>query len=151
MKKLLCMLLTMSIMLTMLAACNSKPVEDVENSDDNQAGEETIVSETLDIVVNGVSEYVIVRGENASPAEITAASELQAYLKQISGAEIAVVTDSVEAVEKEIVVGKTNRESVGEFDREELGDEGLVIKTVGEKLFLVGGEKRGISGKAAVL
>ncbi len=143
MKKLLCMLLTMSIMLTMLAACNSKPVEDVENSDDNQAGEETIVSETLDIVVDGVSEYVIVRGENASPAEITAASELQAYLKQISGAEIAVVTDSVEAVEKEIVVGKTNRESVGEFDREELGDDGLVIKTVGEKLFLVGGEKRG--------
>ncbi len=152
-KKILSILLASVILLTMLAACNNEPVEDVKDPDDqqqeiedpneNEGGEEMVVSKTVDIVVDGVSEYVIVRGENASPSEITAASELQNYLKQISGVEIAIVTDSTEAVEKEIIVGKTNREADGEFDREELGDDGFVIKTVDSKLYLVGGEKRG--------
>ncbi|MBQ5624272.1 MAG: hypothetical protein IIU95_00800, partial [Phascolarctobacterium sp.] len=74
------------MLLTMLAACNNAPVDDVENPDDqqedvnpneDQGGEEVVLPETLDIVVDGVSEYVIVRGENASPSEITAATELQ--------------------------------------------------------------------------
>ncbi len=152
MRKVLCMLLAMSMMLTMLAACNNAPVDDVDNPDDqpedvnpdvNQGGEEVLLPETVDIVVDGASEYVIVRGENASPSEITAASELQKYLKQISGAEISIVTDSTEAIEKEIIVGKTNRESEGEFDRAELGDDGFVIKTNDGKLWLVGGEQRG--------
>ena len=136
-KKLLSIIIAISMMLTALAACNqNNPIEDPipDNKD---------LGETIDLVVDGVSEYVIVRGENASLSEITAAIELQSYLKQISGAELKIVTDSVEAVEKEIIVGKTNRESVGEFDRNELGDEGFVIKTAGEKLYLVGGEERG--------
>ncbi len=153
-KKVLSILLASAMFLTMLSACNQEePGVDDPNSDDqqqevedpneNQGGEEVVLPETLDIVVDGVSEYVIVRGENASASEITAASELQNYLKQISGVEIAIVTDSTEAVEKEIIVGKTNREADGEFDRAELGDDGFVIKTVDSKLYLVGGEKRG--------
>ena len=152
MRKVLCMLLAMSMMLTMLAACNNDPVDDVENPDnqqeevkpdENQGGEDVVVAKTVNLVVDGASEYVIVRGENASPSEITAASELQKYLKQISGVEISIVTDSTEAIEKEIIVGKTNRESEGEFDRTELGDDGFVIKTNEGKLWLVGGEQRG--------
>ena len=86
---------------------------------------------------------MIVRGENASPSEITAASELQSYLKKISGAELPVVTDAAAPTVREIVVGKTNREAEGDFDRAELGDDGFVIKTAGGKLWLVGGEARG--------
>ncbi len=102
----------------------------------NQPSELTLVNE-------GVSEYVIVHGENAFPSEVTAAAELQKYLKQISGAELAIVTDSTPAAEKEIVVGKTNRENEGEFDREVLGTDGFIIKTRDSKLYLVGGEQRG--------
>ncbi|MBQ2881389.1 MAG: hypothetical protein IJE40_03905, partial [Clostridia bacterium] len=152
-KKILSILLAMSMMLTILAACNNEPVDNVENPNDqqteqtdpneNQGGEETVLPETLDLVVDGTSEYVIVRGENAYISEITASTELQNYIKQITGVEIPIVTDSTNPTEKEIVVGKTNRESESEFDRDELGDDGLVIKTNGQKLYLVGGEKRG--------
>lgn len=149
-KKMLSLLLALSMSATVLAACNNEPVDDTENPDgqqqeevqgDEQYSEE--VSDMLTLVSDGVSEYVIVRGENASPSEVTASTELQSYLKQISGAELQIVTDATAAVEKEIVVGKTNRETDGEFDREELGDDGFVIKTNGSKLYLVGGEQRG--------
>ena len=147
-KKIISILLALSMMSTMLAACNQndQPVEpnnDPEEIQDNNPVEEPIDDGTLEIIVDGISEYVIVRGENASPSEITAASELQSYLKQISGAELAIVTDAPEAAPNEIIVGKTNREADGEFDRTELGDDGFVIKTNNGKLWLVGGEQRG--------
>ncbi len=148
-KKLLSMLLALSMMLTMLAACNNDPVDPVENPNDQQQEEnqgnegEEVISDVLNLVVDGVSDYVIVRGENAYISEVTASTELQKYLKQISGVEIPIVTDSTAPVAKEIVVGKTNREYDGEFDRAELGTDGFVIKTEKGKLWLVGGEKRG--------
>ncbi|MBE6892193.1 MAG: DUF4838 domain-containing protein [Ruminococcaceae bacterium] len=149
-KKIICMLLALSMMLTMLAACNNEPVVD-ETPDDGQQQEdiqdndevEEPFDSTLKLVVDGVSDYVIVRGENAYVSEVTASTELQKYLKQISGVEIPIVTDSTEPVAKEIVVGKTNREADGEFNRDELGKEGFIIKSTGSKLWLVGGELRG--------
>ena len=140
-RKIISMLLALSMTLTMLAACNNEPVEDVEDPDDQQ--EEVPVSETLDLVVDGSSDYVIVYGENASATDKASAVELQNYLKQISGVEIPVVSDAAEAVEKEIIVGKTNREDEGDFNREELGTDGFVIKTSDSKLWIVGGEERG--------
>jgi hypothetical protein len=55
------------------------------------------------------------------------------------------VTDDVAAQAKEIIVGKTNREDDGNYtvDRTDLGDDGLMIKTLGEKLVIAGGETRG--------
>lgn len=97
----------------------------------------------LTLISNSTSEYVIIRGAIASPSEITAANELQDYLKQISGVEIPIRTDTEPEKEHEIIIGKTNRETDGELDRNELGDDGFVIKTSGEKLWLVGGEQRG--------
>ena len=149
-KKIICMLLALSMMLTVIAACNNEPVVD-ETPDDGQQQEDIQGNDkveepfdgTLKLVVDGVSDYVIVRDENAYISEVTASTELQKYLKQISGVEIPIVTDATEPVAKEIVVGKTNRESDGEFNRDELGDDGLVIKSNGHKLFLVGGEQRG--------
>ena len=147
-KKLLGILLAAAMLLTCLAACNSKDVgsgadigEQQEVKDlDNEGGE---VLETVDIVVDGVSDYVIVRGENAYISEVTASTELQKYLKQIAGVEIPIVTDAATVVEKEIIVGKTNRENDIEINREELGEDGFIIKTNGSKLYLVGGEQRG--------
>ena len=90
------------------------------------------------------SDYVIVRGENLSPSEKTATLTLQKYLKQISGIELQIVSDTTRVSDKEIIVGKTNREGKNyTVDRERLGDEGVYIKTFGEKLVIAGGEKRG--------
>ena len=98
---------------------------------------------TLNLIDKAKTEYVIVCGRNASLCEQKAAGELQRYLQRISEVIIPIVSDDVVAQEKEIVVGKTNREAEDAFDRKELGEEGFVIKTTGQKLWLVGGADRG--------
>ncbi|OQA64820.1 MAG: hypothetical protein BWY37_01982 [Firmicutes bacterium ADurb.Bin262] len=100
--------------------------------------------EKMLIADNGASDYVIVRGAACSASEENAALTLQSYLKQISGATLPIVTDAAPVAEKEIIVGKTNREGAAyTVDRAALGDEGLTIRTVGRKLVIAGGEKRG--------
>lgn len=100
--------------------------------------------EKMTIIDTGASAYVIVKGTDASPTENTAALKLQTYLKQISGVELAVVVDTAPAQAKEIVVGKTNREgALYTVDRTALGDDGFIIKTVGQKVIIAGGELRG--------
>lgn len=97
------------------------------------------------ITQNNKSDYVIVTGENASPSEINAAEVLQDNLKKMSGITIPIVRDNSTAQEKEIIVGKTNRESENTYsiNRKELGDEGLSFFVFEEKLIIAGGEKRG--------
>lgn len=129
-------MLAVAITITLLAGCGTSGESTVN-------GGETAQVDTLTLVNEGVSDYVIVRGVDASASEVTASTELQSYLKQISGAELTIVTDDTSAVDKEIIVGKTNREKDGKFDRGDLGDEGFVIKTDSEKLYIVGGEVRG--------
>ena len=99
----------------------------------------------LFLIENGESEYVIVKGSDAIESEADAAEVLQDYLKRISGVQIPIVNDTAPQQEKEIIVGKTNREGENTFtvDREMLGDEGLRIFTYEDKLVIAGGEKRG--------
>ena len=80
------------------------------------------------LVENGSSEYVIVLGSNATATEQKAATELQKYIKAISGAKLSVVTDNSAVADKEIIVGHTTREGNHSFNREELGEEGFVVK-----------------------
>ena len=98
---------------------------------------------TYTLIKNGITEYQIVRGACASPSEITAANELQKYLKEISGVQLTIVIDTEAETAKEIVVGETNRENAGDFDRTEMGKEGFVIRTRDSKLWIVGGKQRG--------
>ena len=98
---------------------------------------------SLMIVENGVTEFVIVHGENATTAELKAVSEFRKYMDKITGIKIPLVTDAEAPAAKEIVIGKTNREPEGMFDREKLGDDGFVIRTEGDTLYLVGSETRG--------
>lgn len=94
-------------------------------------------------VQNNISEYVIIRPESSTAANIKAATELQSYIKKISGVELPIKTDAEPEVELEIAVGFTNRSAEGQFDAEKLGDEGFVIETVGKKLFIAGSRVRG--------
>ncbi len=102
--------------------------------------EKVFTGETMEIT----SDYVIVIGENASSSEKNAAEKLKQYLNEISGIELRIVSDSTEESEKEIIIGKTSREGTSyTIDRANLGDDGIVIKTVGEKIVLSGAEQRG--------
>ena len=100
----------------------------------------------LTLSEGGNSEYVVVVSESATESEQYAASQFATYFHKITGVLLPFVYDEDNErpmQEKEIVIGKTNREEEGEFDRKEFGDDGFVIKTKGEKLYIVGGEKRG--------
>ena len=137
MKKTLIIVLAVLMLVAVFAGCGERNQIPEENSD--------VVDEfaALNLVVDGVSDFVIVHGVNATESEVKAAKELRSYLKKISGAVLSVVTDLKKPTANEIVVGKTNREEPGDFDRDELGDDGFVIKTANGKLWLVGGETRG--------
>lgn len=125
--------LTLSTLLTPLAGDNffrefTKPEEEVFSG------------EAMEIT----SDYVIVISENASPSEITAANKLNEYFGKICGVTLPVVADNTEAADKEIIIGKTNREGTSfTIDRTKLGDDGIVIKTVDKKIVLSGAEQRG--------
>jgi len=144
-KKLLSLLLALAMLTPALAACGNGTPDETESDTGVQEdiGGAEHLSDTVDLVADGVSEYVIVRGENAGEQEIFASTELQSYLKQITGAELPIVTDATPAVAKEIVVGQTNRETEGQFDRTELVNDGFVLQTDAGKLWLIGGSEYG--------
>ena len=102
-----------------------------------------IKEDTLVFVQNNISEYTIIRPESATDSNVKAATELQSYIKMISGVRIPIKKDSEPAGEYEILVGYTNRSAEGQFDTAKLGDEGFVIETVGKKLFIAGSGVRG--------
>lgn len=101
--------------------------------------EPAVTTQTFEIT----DEYVIVVSDTASNAEITAANLLKSTFKEINGTQIAVITDSTAKTEKEIAVGKTDREYDDTVDYAALGDEGVCIKTAGDDIVITGGEKRG--------
>ena len=154
-KRLLSMLLCLVLLISaVLAGCGKKPDDkdkdkqevnqEVSQGDkDNQEEQKEEKEPTISLIADGKSDYVIVRSAKATKVEILACEELQSYLKKMSGTKVAIVTDKQAASEKEIVVGKTNRETEGAFNREELTDDGFVIKTTGDKVWLVGGGDRG--------
>ena len=72
-----------------------------------------------------------------------AAEELKAYIFKISGAMLPYFQDSRHTQEKEIIVGYTNRGGYTEEEKAELGKEGFIIKTEGEKIYILGSEVRG--------
>ncbi|NOZ23388.1 MAG: DUF4838 domain-containing protein [Planctomycetes bacterium] len=102
-------------------------------------------ADELVLADGGKSDYVIVVGTDASPSEKYAAEELQRFLKEISGAELKIVTDDVEPQPKEIILGKNKHlERLGvKIDFEKLGKEGFTIRTVGSHLVIAGGRLRG--------
>jgi len=147
--KFLSVLLVLVMLVPTLAACSSGVSNetdsgtDAESSAQGESAGQDSIPETLPLVTDGRSDYIIVRGENASDMETKAAEELQSYLKQISGAELPIVTDSTAPVVKEIVIGQTNREADGQFAREELANDGFIIQTDAGKLWLIGGNEYG--------
>jgi hypothetical protein len=93
----------------------------------------------------GRSDYQIVIPRAASPSVNYAAQELQACLKKITGARLPIVADAEPEQAREILVGKSSRvEALGvAIDWAALGKEGYVLRTVGERLVIAGGEPRG--------
>lgn len=97
----------------------------------------------LVLAENGSSGYRIVIRENSLPAERTAAQTFADYFERICSVRLPVVADTEEPSDKEIVIGVTARDAETDIDRSGYGADGVRIFTLGEKLFLTGGEARG--------
>ena len=102
--------------------------------------------EDLEIAKNGKSDYVICLAASATPVEQTAAKELQDHLEKVTGAKLEIRAENEVPTEaKQIVVGQSSRmrSLAPQVDVEKLGHDGIVVKTVGRNVILVGRPLRG--------
>ena len=99
----------------------------------------------LVLAENGQSAYRIVLADDASPSTKHAAEELQAFLQEISGAKLPIVSDREPPGQQEIILGNNAhlQKLATTIDFETLGPEGYVIRTVGNHLLIAGGSLRG--------
>src|SRR3954470_15806032 len=95
---------------------------------------------------DGKSEYVIAIAEDAGLPERTAAKNLSEGIWQVTGARLAVVKESELGGNKarRISVGRTKvaQKAMADVKWDELGHDGIVVRTSGNDLFLAGGQPR---------
>jgi len=95
---------------------------------------------------NGKTAYVITLASDAIPAEKTAAEQFQKYFQQVTGASIPIESETdATADAPQVLIGAGARAKVllPNQDWKSLGSDGIVIKTIGNKLILAGGRPRG--------
>jgi hypothetical protein len=93
----------------------------------------------------GTSNCQIVLADDASPSTRHGAEELQAFLQQMTGAKLPILSDRQPLGPHEIILGdNAHLRALGvAVDLPSLGPEGYVIRTVGDHLVIAGGALRG--------
>jgi len=103
-------------------------------------------AQAINLAKNGKTNYVIVTPANPSPVEISAANELKDHLNLITGADFLVVSEDHIGVRKNLIlIGQTEQAKIilAGTDWKALGNDGIILRTVDDKLILTGGLKRG--------
>lgn len=97
------------------------------------------------IVKDGKSDYVIVLAEKPLSANRRAAAEFNSHLKQMTGVELSVQADSKPLPNRAILIGPSAHvDALGvKLDKSKLGNDGFVLKTVGDRLVIAGPGPRG--------
>jgi len=103
------------------------------------------ISNPMYIVENGESDFVIVTADGADECILTAADELQTYIKKISGVTLEHITESEYAEgSKAIIIGETELEdNITAVDRNQIGADGFMLFSNGTNLLIAGGDSRG--------
>ena len=92
---------------------------------------------------NGVARAAIVVAGDATQAERFAAEQLRAHLKEITGADFTTAGDPLEAPVRILVGPGAARLAIANFSTDDLGADGIAIRTFGDDLILAGGRPRG--------
>ncbi len=95
---------------------------------------------SLCLIDGGKSRYQIIVAAEAGAAVRCAAGELAKYLAAMGGAAIPVRSDEAPAGQWELVVGRTNRQDAP--CGAGLKNDGYILRTVGERLFILGENDR---------
>lgn len=97
----------------------------------------------ITIAEDGQARAVLVIAENAPAPERHAAAELAEFLRQITGADFPLVNQAAPAVRRLLVGVDAAKLAEPAFSIEGIGEEGIIIRTVGDDLILAGGGPRG--------
>ncbi len=99
----------------------------------------------LCLINSGKSDYRIVIPRNANDVEKEAASELQKYLKEISGARLPVRKERRRIRKHEILIGNTQQlnKVAPEMHLPDLKEDGFAIVTADDNLIITGGREKG--------
>ena len=89
-------------------------------------------STDIKLIVSDVSEYQIVVSSDASEFEEDAAYDLRYVIKTLTGVQIPIVDDTAPLQDKEIVFGKTNRNSLYALPLDY--HDGYIVCAVGQRL-----------------
>ncbi|NQT76809.1 MAG: DUF4838 domain-containing protein, partial [Bacteroidetes bacterium] len=100
----------------------------------------TSCQQGINIAQNGKSSYTVIIPQEAGKTDSTAASYLSKYISEMTEAGIPVLHDSAAPGNFEICIGNTNR---FDFSKEELSPDAYIIRSMDEKLFIVGGDRKG--------
>lgn len=94
----------------------------------------------ITLAVNGQTDYVIVLAADRSLSEQHAAAELSRFLKEVTGAEFAIVAPQERGKRPAIAVGPgAARRLIPGLDLTNLGQDGIVIQSCAPHLVLTGG------------
>lgn len=103
----------------------------------------------LEIVASGKPLATVVVAADAGPAVQDAALELQAYVKKITGATLAIASEDKTPAGRCIWIGRTGRARQAGLPTDSLKPEGFVIKTFADGLIVAGrddaGTRHGVS------
>ncbi|MHC4111775.1 MAG: DUF4838 domain-containing protein [Planctomycetota bacterium] len=97
----------------------------------------------LTIAEDGVAKAVIIIAPDSSEPERYAAAELAEYLEQITGGEFEILHKDAPGQSRMLVGLKAANLTAVDFSTDGLGSDGIIIRTLGKDLVLVGGHPRG--------
>lgn len=101
-------------------------------------------SRELVVAERGASDYRIVTPDQPTAAEAYAASELQAYLAEATGAKLPVVAEGQAGRGPAFYVGRCRRVGDGILaEAGRLGTDGVLIRSIGRDVVLLGKDDRG--------
>ncbi len=140
MKKIISILLVIVCVFSFVACAHSENPQ-------NQVSDETFSGKY--IMQNGVTDYVVVIPENADTYETLARNELVLLFNEATGVNLPVVTDTGKTFDentKYISIGNTTLlKTSGITVPEEVNVvNGMALKTKGNTLFFIGGQKYGV-------
>ena len=122
-----------------LCACSKDPDKDPDETpptDETNPGGDDV--KTVDLILNGQSQYTIVRPDAGGNILRTASVSLRKALMALSNVdEVGLMTDYETAVEKELLIGDTNRPESAEV-KARLGDDAYRAEIVNDKIVIVG-------------
>ncbi len=105
----------------------------------------SLVAAPTVIVKKGRSQIQIVTPDHPSPAVTYAAGELQKFIEEISGAKLPIVSETKARRGAKFLLGPCrNTIKAGLVERaSKLGEDGVLIKTIGKDIALLGQNERG--------